>query len=308
MSKRLKNKYKIIKLYKEDLWGKLATNVFKSTKVNKILIEKPLEKFNFGIEVRNIKNRLKKYFNIYEKFKPVFKFSKRNRYQYDKIRQNNKAYKLFRRNKNERYNKYKKALKGQIKMFKETRARPSFNFRTDIGKPKRKFKKLSSFGKTLKYRHKLRKFFSGTISVKQLRNYIEKVHRYNSLSLNFCRIMESRLDTIIYRLNISYNSGEIRQLINHGNFLMNGRLINFSNYNFRIFDIFSVKNKGFFFKKILRLKKKKRLLYSVPRFMEINFRIMSAVFFRNPLPKHVFFPSKFEPLFLVSSGKKFRKR
>jgi ribosomal protein S4 len=305
MSKRLKNKYKIIKFYKEDLWGKLLINVYKPVKVNKVILQKSVKKFRFKLQVSNIKSRLKSLFKLNERFKPVVKFigSKYKRKKYNKM-----LYKRFKKNKNLRYFKYKQVLKDHIKIYKNTRAKPSFNFRTDIGQPLGKFKKLTFYAKKLKNRHKLRKFFSGTISIKQLRYYIKKAHNYVSLSLFFLKLLELRLDAFVYRLNLTQNGPEIRQMINHGNFMVNGKQIFFSNYQLNLFDVFSIKKKKLFFKKLLNIIKKKKLFFNQPKYFEVNFRILSIIYYINPIPEDIFYISKTYPLLLASSNNKFRKK
>lgn len=309
MTKRLNNKYKIVNFYKEDLWGKLGVNTYKPVKINSILLEKPIERFKFKLEIQYIKNRLFRVYGINKKFMP-FRYQKYvDPIKYKKLKNyNRKLYIKFKIYKNKQYKKYKKALKENIKLYKDTRARPSFNFRTDIGKPKRKKKRLKLFSKKLKNRHKLRKFFSGTMSIKQLRNYVYKVHHYSSLTLFFLKFLETRIDFLIYRLSISKNSGEIRQMLNHGNFLKNGKQVFFANQSLDIFDVFSFKNKEFFFNKLLSVIKHNLLFFSVPRYLEVNFRIMSIVIFRNPLSKHIYYPTETKPLYLASSGFKFRKK
>jgi len=318
MTKRNKKQYKLINFYKEDLWGKLGHNVYKLTKPNSILLEKSVDKFKFSVEIQLIKERLKDFYNLkrfdFREKKNEIMYKLKNLQQKNYLRKNllNELNLIKQQEKKQRklrlitYKKYQKAVKENIKLLKDTRIKPSFNFRIDIGKPKRKLKQLSAFSKKLKNRHKLRKFYSSTINTKQLRNYVRKVHHYCSLSLFFFRILESRLDSFIFRLNLCYNSSQIRQLINHGNFLINGRLVFFSNIRLNLYDVFSVVDKKFFFFNFL--KENKIPIFSIPRYLEVNFRIMSAIMFRNPLPKHIYYPTKSSILYLASPGYKFRKR
>jgi len=180
-----------------------------------------------------------------------------------------------------------------------------FNYRIDIGKPSRRIRRLSLFGLRLKHRHKLRKFCS-SMNVRQFRNYIKKAHKNKALFLTFIRFLETRLDTILYRVYFFRTAEEGRQLINHGNFLINGNLSVFSNQKIQLFDIVSVKKKEVFFFKLKELIKINKIFMSIPIYIEVNYRIMSAIIFINPMLFQIYYPSLTDANMSVVAGKRFK--
>ena len=74
MSKRaVHNKYKLLKFYQEDLWGKLALRIsFKKLKINRLFHEILREKSAFKTELAKERDRLKKKFGIHKPFSSNF--------------------------------------------------------------------------------------------------------------------------------------------------------------------------------------------------------------------------------------------
>lgn len=280
MSKRLTRKYKILKFYQEDLWGNLAVRLsFKKVKINRLFHEIFREKNVFKSELARERDRLKKKFRIDEPFSSDLQRRKRN-------------------------NLFKKAFQQFVKNLKRIHFRAPFNFRTDKGKPKRKRRRLSRFARRLKTRHKLRKFSTQSMNVRQLRNYIRKSRRSNAVFVKFFRFLETRADTLVFRLNWAYSSGEARQLVNHKNFIINGQSVSFATENIDMFDVFSAKNKSFFYDKSVKLFKQGVVIFSIPAYLEVNFRIMSAVIYRWPVPSQISYTRRIDGKLLISSGPK----
>jgi len=182
--------------------------------------------------------------------------------------------------------------------------RAPFNFRTDKGTPKRKTRRLSRFARRLKNRHKLKKFSTQSMNVRQFRSYLRKARQSRSVFIQFFRLLETRVDTLVFRLNLSESSGEARQLVNHRNFLINGKVVGFPSASIDMFDVFSVKNKNFFYNKSISLFKKGVIVFSVPVYLEVNFRIMSAIVYTWPLPYKVSYVRKLDAKLLASIGPK----
>jgi ribosomal protein S4 len=278
MSKRLDKKYKLLKFYQEDLWGKLALRIsFKKTKINRLFHEIFREKNAFKSELAKERERLKKKFRVDEPFSSDFQRRKRNA--------------LFRT-----------AFNEFVKNLRRIHFRAAFNFRTDKGKPKRKTRRLSRFARRLKNRHKLRKFSTQSMNVRQLRSYIRKARKTRVVFIQFFRFLETRIDTLAFRLNLVQSSGEARQLVNHCNFLVNGNVVGFSTKSIDICDVFSVKDKQFFYDKSLNLFKKGLVIFSLPAYLEVNLRIMSAIVYVWPIPAKVSYVRKIDAKLLASAG------
>lgn len=290
MTKRVQRKYKLLRFYQEDLWGRLSVSAnFKKVKINKLLKEIRLEKTFFRREIEAETMRLKKKFGVLDLV--------------TMRTLTGKAKVIAWRN----YRQYKISLFDFIQDLRVNRLRPVFNFRTDIGKPKRRVRRLTTFGRRMKIRQKLRRFITGSMGVRQFRSYLKKARKHVSLILFFFRLFEARLDSLVFRLNFATSAGEGRQLVNHGNFLVNGNRVIFASHTLEMYDIVTVFDKKKFFAKVLNLFKQKMVISSIPYYLEVNFRILAATLFMSPFPTKVFYPSpdKIDTGLLASAGSKF---
>lgn len=189
--------------------------------------------------------------------------------------------------------------------FKKHGRNQEFYYRIDIGKPKRKKRRLSIFGIRLKLRQKIRQFAS-QMSVRQFRLYIKKSSRFNKLYLMFLRYLESRLDFLSYRMNFVNSSREGRFLINHGNFLVNGKQVFFPSQQIKNFEIVSVLDKNLFYEKIVENILNFNFFINVPLYIEMNYRILSGVLIFVPKQNQIPYPSKMKAEIFASIGKRFK--
>ena len=58
---------------------------------------------------------------------------------------------------------------------------------------------------------------------------------------NFLRLLESRLDNIVYRMGLSRTRRGARQIVNHGHILVNGKKVDIPSYMVKPGDVISVK-------------------------------------------------------------------
>ncbi len=189
--------------------------------------------------------------------------------------------------------------------FKKHGRKEQFYYRIDVGKPRRSKRRLSIFGSRLKLRQKIRKFAS-QMTVRQFRSYIKKSSSFNKLYIAFLKFLESRLDFLVYRMNLVDTSLQSRFLINHGNFIVNGIQCFFPSYSLKNFEIVSVLNKQIFYDRINENIKQFKIFINTPLYIEINFRILSGMIIFAPTSRHVPYPSKFKSEFMSSIGKRFK--
>lgn len=155
--------------------------------------------------------------------------------------------------------------------------------RLDIINPRKKTKRFNHKNMAAINAKKFRGFYQD-IKVFQLKRII---HEYKKENLNkykiFLLALESRLDVMIYRLHFVDSIGQARQLISHGNIIVNGKIVNQKNYQLKALDIVSsvIEKRNFFLRNILQRLlpfKFKEILYYYPVYYEVNFRILSATF------------------------------
>jgi small subunit ribosomal protein S4 len=100
--------------------------------------------------------------------------------------------------------------------------------------------KQSEYLLQLREKQKARRYYG--ILEKQFRAYYEKASRQSGITgETLLRMLETRLDNVVYRLGFAASRAQARQLIRHGHFMVNGRRVNIPSYQVRPDDIVSMK-------------------------------------------------------------------
>ena len=108
----------------------------------------------------------------------------------------------------------------------------------DPGAQKRK--KKSEYALQLNEKQKV-KFVYGVLE-KQFHSYYEKATRMpGKTGENLLKILESRLDNVVFNLGFAMTRPEARQLVRHGHFTVNGKKVNIPSYLCRAGDVIAVK-------------------------------------------------------------------
>ncbi|SRR3989338_347463 len=96
-------------------------------------------------------------------------------------------------------------------------------------------RKQSERSKQLREKQKLRFIFG--ITEKQLKGYFQKAMNIKgNTGVLLGQLLEKRLDNVVYRLGFAPTRASARQLVNHGHFTVNGRLMNIPSYKVEIND------------------------------------------------------------------------
>ena len=102
--------------------------------------------------------------------------------------------------------------------------------------------KLSDYGVQLKEKQKVR--FMYGLSERQLRKTFDEASKIKGIhGTNFLRLLESRLDNLVYRTGFASTRRGARQLVNHGHVTVNGRKVDIPSYRVKIGDVISLKDK-----------------------------------------------------------------
>ena len=100
---------------------------------------------------------------------------------------------------------------------------------------KRSSRKVSEYGVQLREKQKA-KFIYGVLE-KPFRNYYEKADRMEGMTgENLMRLLEMRLDNVIFRLGFARTRREARQIVDHRHVLVNGKLVNIPSYQVKAGD------------------------------------------------------------------------
>jgi small subunit ribosomal protein S4 len=100
--------------------------------------------------------------------------------------------------------------------------------------------KQSEYLLQLREKQKARRYYG--ILEKQFRGYYNKASRRSGITgEELLRMLELRLDNVVYRLGFAASRAQARQLIRHGHFQVNGRRVNIPSYQVRPNDVVSMK-------------------------------------------------------------------
>lgn len=97
------------------------------------------------------------------------------------------------------------------------------------------FGKMSEYGIQLSEKQKARVLFG--LSEKQFRNAFKKANKMQGeTGENFLRLLELRLDNVIYVSQFAVTRMQSRQMVNHGHFKLNGRRVDIPSIQVRVGD------------------------------------------------------------------------
>ena len=100
--------------------------------------------------------------------------------------------------------------------------------------------KMSEYGLQLREKQKA-KFIYGVLE-KPFRNYYAKAKQMEGMTgENLMRILESRLDNVIFRMGLARTRKEARQIVDHKHVLVNGKQVNIPSYLVKAGDTIEIK-------------------------------------------------------------------
>ena len=104
-------------------------------------------------------------------------------------------------------------------------------------------RKLSDYGTQLQEKQKVR--FMYGINEKQFRKIFDDAGKLKGVhGENFLRLLESRLDNLVYRLGFASTRKGARQLVNHGHITVNGIKVNIPSYRCKPGDVIAIKEQS----------------------------------------------------------------
>lgn len=128
--------------------------------------------------------------------------------------------------------------------------------------------KTSEYGLQLREKQKARRIYG--VLEKQFRNYFAKADRQQGVTgENLLRLLERRLDNVVYRMGFAGSRSESRQMVRHGHFTLNGKKVNIPSLQVKIGDIIEVKEgsrENLRLKELIEAASKK----TAPAWLEVN--------------------------------------
>lgn len=105
-------------------------------------------------------------------------------------------------------------------------------------------RKKSDYGIQLEEKQKLKAIY-GMLSEKQLINYYKKaIKGTGNTAEHLSQLLESRLDTVVYRLKLASTMFAAQQLVSHGHILVNGKSVDRRSFHVRPGNVISIKEKS----------------------------------------------------------------
>ena len=157
--------------------------------------------------------------------------------------------------------------------------------------------KPTDYGIQLNAKQKLKSYY-GNINERQFRNvYRKALKKKGDTTENLVGLLETRLDTVIYRAKFAPTVFSARQLINHGHFRVNKKKVNISSYTVRENDLIEIKDKS----KSLTiiegcLSSKER---DVPEYIQYDSKNKTAKLVRVPKFADIPYPTVMEPKLVI---------
>jgi small subunit ribosomal protein S4 len=103
--------------------------------------------------------------------------------------------------------------------------------------------RLSDYGVHLREKQKIRRIY-GVLEGQFRKVYKEAERRKGVTGENLLQLLESRLDTVAYRMGFGASRSESRQVVRHNGVLVNGRRVNIPSYQVRPGDVIEVSEKA----------------------------------------------------------------
>ena len=157
--------------------------------------------------------------------------------------------------------------------------------------------KPSDYGTQLQAKQKLKAYY-GNINERQFRNiYRKALSKRGDTTENLIALLESRLDTVVYRAKFAQTVFSARQIINHGHITVNKKRVNIASYVVKDTDLIEVREKS---KKLTvidgAIQSKER---EVPEYIQLDDKNKTAKLVRVPKFAEVPFPIIMEPSLVI---------
>jgi small subunit ribosomal protein S4 len=158
-------------------------------------------------------------------------------------------------------------------------------------------KKVTDFGLQLREKQKLKNYY-GNVTERQFRKiYAEASRRKGDTSENLVGLLESRLDAIVYRMNLAASVFAARQMISHKHVLVNGKAVTIASYRCNPGDTVELREKAkALAATIATVQKMER---QVPEYLSFEPAAMKGTYVRIPTLDEIPYPVQMNPALVV---------
>jgi len=141
--------------------------------------------------------------------------------------------------------------------------------------------RLSDYALQLREKQKVRRIYG--VLERQFRNYYKAAAKQKGATgENLLRLLEGRLDNVVYRMGFAVTRAQARQLVSHKGISINGKMVNIPSYQVQPEDVVAIREKA---KNQLRIKEAITLsqeMNLVSPWVEVDINKMEGVFKAHP--------------------------
>lgn len=135
--------------------------------------------------------------------------------------------------------------------------------------------RLSDYGLQLREKQKLRRMYG--VLERQFRNYYKKAAlKKGSTGENLLKLLEGRLDNVVYRMGFAVTRAEARQLVSHKGIVVNEQVVNIPSFQVSAGDVIAIREKA---KKQQRIQSALQMAQQVglPEWVQVDEKKLSGV-------------------------------
>lgn len=156
--------------------------------------------------------------------------------------------------------------------------------------------RLSDYGRQLREKQKLRRIYG--ILERQFENYYKEAARHKgSTGEDLLKMLESRLDNVVFRMGFGVSRSEARQLVRHNAVRVNGRRVNIPSYQVRPNDLIEIATSA---QEQLRIKAALEAAgqRGIPEWLDVDVKAMKGTF--KNVPERTDLPSDINESLVVA--------
>ena len=156
------------------------------------------------------------------------------------------------------------------------------------GPVNRKMKQLSEYGIQMREKQKVKRIYG--VLEKQFRNYYHEAIRVAGVSgENLLRLLELRLDNVVYRLGLAKSRNQARQFVAHGFISVNGKKMSIPSYSTKVGDKISFTENGNAVGEVKTIAEGLKSEY-VPAWLSLDLSSKTGEIVTLPIRDHIEYP------------------
>lgn len=156
------------------------------------------------------------------------------------------------------------------------------------GPSNRKMKQLSEYGIQMREKQKVKRIYG--VLEKQFRNYYHEAIRVAGVSgENLLRLLELRLDNVVYRLGFAKSRNQARQFVAHGFISVNGKKMSIPSYSTKVGDKISFTENGNAVGEVKTIAEGLKSEY-VPAWLSLDLSSKTGEIVTLPIRDHIEYP------------------